>query len=65
MTNSDKDGRQRGYVRKHYEAQKAEGKVKCSFWITPEADAALVAIMASTGEKKQEVLNRALVSLLK
>ncbi len=59
MTNSD--DRQRAYVRKHYEACKAEGKVKCSFWLTPEAAAALEYLQTSEPDmSKGDVINRAL-----
>lgn len=59
MTNSD--DRQRNYVRKHYEARKAEGKVKCSFWLEPEAAEALEYLMGKNPElTKGEVINRAL-----
>ena len=60
MANSD--DRQRGYVRKHYEARKAEGKVKCSFWLTPEAAEALEYLMSTQpGMSKTDVINRALI----
>lgn len=53
------------YQRKFYEKRLAEGRIKCQFWLERDADAALVAIMASTGEKKGDVLNRALLCLQK
>lgn len=60
MTNSEE--RQRRYVRKHYETKKAEGKVKCSFWLEPVAAEALEAMMAQHPElTKAEVINRSLV----
>lgn len=59
MKNSD--DRQRGYVRKHYEARKAEGKVKLSFWLEPAASEALEYLLASEPNMtKGEVINRAL-----
>lgn len=62
MKNSEqKDDRQRGYVKKHYEARKAEGKVKCSFWLEPAAADALAYLMARQPElTKGEVINKAL-----
>ena len=59
MKNSD--DRQRAYVRKHYEARKAEGKVKLSFWLEPAAAEALEDLLASEPNMtKGEVINRAL-----
>lgn len=59
MKNSD--DRQRAYVRKHYEARKAEGKVKLSFWLEPAAAEALEYLLASEPNMtKGEVINRAL-----
>lgn len=61
MPNSDKDDRQRGYVRKHYEKRKEAGMVKCSFWLEPAAAEALEYLLQSEPNMtKGEVINRAL-----
>ena len=59
MANSD--DRQRGYVRKHYEMRKAEGKVKLSFWLDQDAADALAFLVDRTpGMTKGQIINRAL-----
>ena len=59
MKNSD--DRQRAYVRKHYEMRKAEGKVKCSFWLDQDAADALAFLVDRTpGMTKGQIINRAL-----
>ena len=67
MKNSEqKDDRQRGYVKKHYEARKAEGKVKCSFWLEPAAAEALAYLMANNPQlTKAGAINGALVYIEK
>ena len=62
METSDKDQRQRGYVKKFYDRRKEAGETRISLWLKPEGAEALDKLAAMfPGMSKSDLVNRALV----
>ena len=62
METSDKDQRQREYVKKHYNRRKDAGETRVSIWLNPEGVEAMDKLAAMfPGMSKSDLVNRALV----
>lgn len=61
METSDKDQRQRGYVKKFYDRRKEAGETRVSLWLKPEGTEALDYLISRTpGMSKSDIVDRAL-----
>lgn len=63
MSTDDISTRQRGYQKNFYDRRRDAGEKKLHIWLTPDGQAALDELVAITGEKKQEVITRAIMEM--